>query len=252
MDINKKYIIIFGTLILLLVVITGIITYYKEKETQTQFPIEVSNMSQDILSFSQNHPINYIELSGFIGFCKNAVFSDVKELKDKEIKETVCIIGRELRKLVSKHDTRLILAYIPSILPLDSIDSFKAGRYIGISIDAEDVVRKYDPSLLEEDKLYFCSISEPSLVDPLILQLQSKYDLFFDGGNISCSGIKMDETSAMIFLGFVPDAESLNIKQYLVDEQTVSKVLSKQSFSEMKGILNNYPITWQMEKPINL
>lgn len=31
MDINKKYIIIFGTLILLLVIITGAITYYKEK-----------------------------------------------------------------------------------------------------------------------------------------------------------------------------------------------------------------------------
>lgn len=33
MDINKKYIIIFGTLILLLVIITGAITYYKEKAT---------------------------------------------------------------------------------------------------------------------------------------------------------------------------------------------------------------------------
>lgn len=31
MDINKKYIIIFGTLILLLVVITGIIVYYQER-----------------------------------------------------------------------------------------------------------------------------------------------------------------------------------------------------------------------------
>jgi len=33
MDINKKYIIIFGTLILLLVIIIGAITYYKEKAT---------------------------------------------------------------------------------------------------------------------------------------------------------------------------------------------------------------------------
>jgi len=31
MNINKKYIIIFGTLILLLVIITGVVTYYKEK-----------------------------------------------------------------------------------------------------------------------------------------------------------------------------------------------------------------------------
>ena len=32
MDINKKYIIIFGTLILSLIIITGAITYYKENQ----------------------------------------------------------------------------------------------------------------------------------------------------------------------------------------------------------------------------
>lgn len=35
MNINKKYIIIFGSLILSLVIITGAITYYKEKENLT-------------------------------------------------------------------------------------------------------------------------------------------------------------------------------------------------------------------------
>ena len=39
MNINKKYIIIFGTLILLLIIITGAITYYKEKEKVAQIPI---------------------------------------------------------------------------------------------------------------------------------------------------------------------------------------------------------------------
>jgi len=155
-----------------------------------------------------------------------------------------------LRKLVLKDNTLLVSNYIPSILPLDSITSFKPDCYIGISVDFKDVVREYNPTLLEEEELYFCSISEPSLVDPLILQLESKYDLFFDEGNVSCSGIEMDKTPAMIFLGFVPYKKSLSIKEYLVDEQTVSEVLNKQSFSEMKDILNDYPIIWQMEKLI--
>lgn len=41
MNINRKYIIIFGTLILLLVIITGAITYYKEKGTQIPRDISI-------------------------------------------------------------------------------------------------------------------------------------------------------------------------------------------------------------------
>lgn len=39
MNISRKYIIIFGTLAFLLVIITGAITYYKEKEKVAQIPI---------------------------------------------------------------------------------------------------------------------------------------------------------------------------------------------------------------------
>jgi len=247
MNINKKYIIIFGTLILLLVFITGAITYYKEKAEQAQ----VSDVEQSVLSSSQYNPAGPEELLYFINYCKNAVlFSDLEELKKKEIKEGVCTIGRELRKLVSKDDTMLVNAYIPSFSSLDSIISFESDSYIGISVDLKDVLREYDVSLLEEEKLYFCSISEPSWADPFYLQMEPKFDLIFDDGDVSCGGIKMDKTPSINFSGFIPQAESLSIKQYLVDEQTVSDVMSNQSFSEIKEILNNYPIIWQMEKPI--
>lgn len=241
MNINKKYIIIFGTSILLLVFITGAITYYNEKREQTQIP----DVKQSILSFSQNHPANFSELSDFIRFCKMVVFSDIEELKNKEIKEVACLIMKNTSKIYTSSNS-----YVSAFLSLDSITSFKPDRYIGISVDFKDVLREHNPTLLEEEKLYFCSISEPSLVDPLILQLESKYDLFFDEGSVSCSGIEMDKTPVMIFLGVVPQAESLSIKDYLVDEQTASNVLSKGSFSEMKDILNDYPVIWQMEKPI--
>ena len=247
MNINRKYIIIFGTLILLLVFITGAITYYKEKAEQAQVP----DVEQSVLSSSQYNPAGPEELLNFINYCKNVVlFSDLEELKNKEIKEGVCTIGRELRKLVSKDDTMLVNAYIPSFSSLDSIISFESDSYIGISVDLKDVLREYDASFLEEEKLYFCSISEPSWADPFYLQIEPKFDLIFDDGDVSCGGIKMDKTPSINFSGFIPQAESLSIKQYLVDEQTVSDVMSNQSFSEIKEILNNYPIIWQMEKPI--
>jgi hypothetical protein len=77
-----------------------------------------------------------------------------------------------------------------------------------------------------------------------------KQTRIFDEGDIGCTGVNTDIPLVMYSYGFVPQAESLNIKQYLVDEQTVSEVMNKQSFSEIKEILSNYPIIWQMEKPI--
>jgi len=246
MNINRKYIIIFGTLILLLVIITGAITYYKEKGVQTQTP----DVKQSALSFSRDYPINFSELSDFLVFCRNTVLSDVEELKNKEITEVVCILDPLASKVVLKEDPRSANIYIPSFSSLDSIISFKPGRYIGILVDFKDVIREYNPSLLQEEKWYLCSISEPSWADPFYLQMAPKLYLIFDEGDILCGAIKADKAPSIYFSGFIPQAESLNIKQYLVDEQTVTDVMNKQSFSEIKEILKDYPIIWQMEKPI--
>jgi len=246
MNINRKYIIIFGTLILSLIIIIGGVTYYKQKTEQAQVP----DVKQSVLSFSRDYPTNYKEIVDFVGFCKNAVLSDTEELKNNKTKEVVCTIGRESRKIVLKNNTILVDTYIPSISHLDSISSFKINRYIGISVDLEGIIRKYNPTFLEEEKLYFCSVSEPSWIDPLILQSETRQVLVFDKGNIACVETNMNETLIINFTGFIPQAESLNIKYYLVNEQTVSDVMSKQSFSEIKDILEDYPIIWQMEKPI--
>jgi len=241
MNINKKYIIIFGTLILLLVFITGAITYYKEKGEQAQIP----DTKQHVLSLSQDYPTNPKELLDFIGFCKNSVFSDVEELRNKKVKQVACILTNESEEKPSGFS-------FPLFIPLESIFSLKPDNYLGISVDLKDVVREYDSLLLEEEKLYFCNISEPSWEDQLFVQLVPEQNLFFPEGGICCAGIEMENDHSINFSGFIPQAESLNIKHYLVNEQTVSDVMNKQSFSEIKDILSNYPIIWQMEKPITL
>jgi hypothetical protein len=247
MNINRKYIIIFGTLILLLVFITGAITYYKEKGKQVQTP----DIKQHALSLSRDYPASLNELSDFIGFCKNGVFSDTEELKDSEIKEVVCTIVREARRFVVNGETRLVSAHIPLFSQLASIISFNYDCYTGISVDLKDIVKKYDPSLLEKDKLYFCSISEPLWEDRRYLQIAPEQNLFFPEGSIGCAELIMDKTPAITFSGFIPESDLLNIKLYLVDKQIISDVMSKKSFSGIEGILKDYPIIWQMEKPIN-
>ena len=246
MNINRKYIIIIGTLVLLSVIIIGGITYYKEKGVQTQIP----DVKQFVFNFFRDYPDSPSKLSDFLIFCHNAVFSDIEELKNEKITEVVCTLEPETRKVVLKEMILLASAYIPSFSSLDSIISFKPDRYIDIAVDLKDVVREYDASLLEEKKLYFCSISEPSWADPFSSQMKPKQTMIFDEGDVSCTGVNMSTIPTMYFYGFVPQAESLNIKQYLVDEQTVTEVMNKQSFSEIKEILKDYPIIWQMEKPI--
>lgn len=254
MNINRKYIIIFGILVLLLVVVTGAITYYNEKKVETQLFTEPSGVDRDIISFSQDHPTTFSEFADFINVSKKAACVDIEELKDsKGIKGVgTLIVDASLLDIIKNSPNTYTFSnpFIPTSWPLKSFSSFKADQYLGISVDLKDVVREYDASLLEKEELYFCSISEPSWADPFYLQMEPRFDLIFDEGDVSCGGIRMDQTPSIYFSGFIPQAESLNIKQYLVDEQTVSDVMNKQSFSEIKEILKDYPIIWQMEKPI--
>jgi hypothetical protein len=282
MDINKKHIIIFGTLILLLIIIVGGITYYQE-ENDVSNVSKISNINEaEELSYfskygyylrppgqkvgqagvleeksgffylSQPKPSNYEELIAFISFCKNARLSGINELRNEEIKQVVCLlteISPDTIKLYGFDDP----SYLPGFFALKSMVSFEANRYIGISVDVKDIIKKYiDMDSFLEEELYFCSISEPALADPLILQIESKYDFSFDEGGVSCTAVQTYEDSAFISVGFVPQAESINIKLYLVDELTISDVISKQSFLEMKEIIENHPVLWHMEKPINL
>ena len=262
---NRKYIIIFGTLILLLVFVTGAVIIYRESRSSSdadhsekygyylrppkEGQVQIPNARQSFFTFSQPNPANSKEFLDFLSFCKKTLFSGIDELKDEEIKQVACLLTKMSPRSIDLYGFSN-KPYLPGFFALKSILSFETGRYIGISVDLKDVVREYDPSLLEEEKLYFCSISEPSWTDPFYLQMEPKQDLIFDEGDVSCAGIKMDKTPSMNFSGFIPQAESLRIQKYLIDEQTVSDVMNRQLFSEIKEILKDYPIIWQMEKPI--
>ena len=263
---NKKHIIIFGTLILLSIIILGGITYYREKSTQEE-GLDTVDIKHSIPNFSYSYPLNFDEFLSFIDFCSVQAINS-EELENKEIKEIYCSIGQKPSIMVNgqirsasisnSSSSELDLFYLPSFLLLSLKDSFNAFDYIGISLDLKDVIKRYDPSLLEEEALYFCSVSEPLWLDTFsfesIYTLPDSIMLGFDEGDVWCKLIKLNEYSIETFAGFTPEAESLGIKEYLVDEKTIVNIKEKlynQSFLDIKNILENYPIVWQMEKPIN-
>jgi hypothetical protein len=262
---NKKYIIVFGTLVLLLIIITGGIFYYQER-----LAIDLEqDIKPEIAIFPQNYPTNLEEFLNFIDFCDATKVVNVNEAENRGIKEIYCTIGGErLRSMALINGEILLINTKDESFPLlelvnspflsllsfkESLDSFS---YIGISVDLKDAIREYDPSLLEEEKLYFCSISEPFWADPFSFELDnvfSNYGLFgFKEGSVRCQMFENEEYPMAIFTGFVPEAESLGIKEYLVNEQAINNIIYAETFLEMKEILNDYPVIWQMEKPINL
>jgi hypothetical protein len=249
---NKKLIIILGVLFLLLIIFTGVITHYKWKEAQTQLSFDKGENS--VLDYSFNSPSNFKELSGFIKILKNAVFLDEKRLESAKEIRTVGLYMPE-KSFLSNFD--IIKNYLNekhiSFPSLDSIPALKAGQYFGISLNTQDIIQINSNSFLsEENILHFCAISEPALEDPLFEEIESDNDFWFSQGSISCMEVKPNEDHAIIFVGFVPQAELISIKLYLVDDFTINNIRNAQSFLEMKEVLNDYNILWQMEKPINL
>jgi len=247
MDKNKKFLIIAGILLVFLVVFLGV-NEYQNKEGILKKEITTEE-NEEFFSLSQPNPTNPKELLDFISFCEDARFSGIDELLSKEAKQVVCQQTKMSPKFIDLYGFS-DRPYLPLVFASKSVLSLESGRYIGISVDLRDVVWEYSPSLLEKDKLYFCNISEPSWTDHIVLQIEPEQNLIFAEGDVFCAGIKMDKNPSINFFGFVPQTNSLNIKSYLVDEQTVFDVMNKQSFLDIKEILKNYPIIWQMEKPI--
>jgi len=95
MNINRKYIIIFGTLILLLIIITGIITYYNEKGAQ----IPVST------------PIPIPEEKEHLIWCyENGVMYDCSDREFFELEESVAI-SVNLKALDTRYESYFLCYY---------------------------------------------------------------------------------------------------------------------------------------------
>ena len=274
---NKKHIIILGTLILLLVIIYGGATYYNENKEQSldlELDTESEIAENKMISFTNNYPSNFVEFSYFISFCESRVI----DLEDQETKELYCsitqkpylLLNEQFRTVPEGYDYDQLsnldeLFYMPLFSLLRQKSLFNASTYTGISVDFKDVLQKNNKSLLEtENSVYFCSVINPSFLD--LFSTQFEYSLAdsinpiilqFEEGDIYCKQFDLiDEHCVQTFAGFIPNSESISIKTYFIDAEkqivpNIIESLHNKSFLEIMEVLNNYSLIWQMDKTIN-
>ncbi|MDD3539527.1 MAG: hypothetical protein PHQ06_05095 [Atribacterota bacterium] len=262
MNINKKYIIVFGTLILLLVIITGAVTYYNEKKSE-----ELTQVLNEIYytapAFNQNYPISFEEADSFQKFCavtatrsfmmSTSLLSN-EELMEEEILANRCILTQ--RENTADFENRYTLAF--SLL--SKVPVLHKGQYIGIAVNYDDLFQKNNLFLDSEEKEFsLCTIIKPTLRQPfrerLLLnnQINSNHSMVFPEGEIYCKKFfKLPtESDDSLITGFVPETDVFQARIYLVPEnKNMDELFSQESFLRIEEILQSYALIWSVEKPV--
>jgi len=188
--------------------------------------------------FSQDHPTTLEELNNFLSVCSGFLGSE--KLEDKEA--ILCSLG----------PNKEFNAYVPFIF-YSPIPNFESGQYISITVNLNNLIKEKFPDISGEDyfNVNICGITEPLLEDPLSEEMNIERNLIFPEGEIFCGEtFKLNISNMLSFTGFVPQVDSFNAEIYLVPQEVIPEILSKESFSEAKNKVESYTLLWQLEKPV--
>lgn len=259
MKINKKYIIALGILVLFLFIIFGLNTYYAKQS-------DLDNNISEVI------PEGLLNVSDFImeGFKELMYYVKDPKFSEAFMDSVVCYGGRGItirfddengNKNDSKKASYFVSKNLTKCNPLELTKQIPVG-YIGVFVDYLKIIEGYDLFLSEQRKLNICSTIEPSLINFQVIHSQTGFlnnenSLLFDEGSVSCYELELrkdQELNLMAFLGVIlhntTGNGSLKIQSYLVPEDATSRILKKQSFLEISNILEDFPVIWQIEKPI--
>ena len=250
MNINRKYIIIFGVSTLLLVTIFGLRAYYQERESQKPISTSENVIYAKNPIFNQNYPISFEEVDSFQTACALTVTPGMIS-EEKRSGEIFCIFGKYEK---DNEDKDIFLR-----LDREAIESFYRGQYIGIAVNYSDLLEKNDSFTLPEGSFNLCSITKPALIEPFREQLLLKdqinlnHNIVFSEGEVFCTkfyGI-FPKTLNLLITGFVSETDLFQAKIYLVSEdKKVNDILSQESLTNIEELLQSYPLLWNVEKPI--
>lgn len=250
MNINRKYIIIFGVSTLLLVIIFGFKAYYQKMKPQDPISISDNVIYAKNPIFNQNYPISFEETNSFQTACAITVTPGIIS-EERKSGEIFCIFGKNEKDNEDK--------YILLRLGRDTIESFYKGQYIGIAVNYSDLLKKNNSFTLPEGSFNLCSITKPALIEPFREQLLLKdqinlsRNIVFSEGEVFCTKFSSipPETLSLLITGFVSRADLFEAKIYLIPEdEIVNNIFSQESFTNIKEILQLYPLLWDMEKPV--
>jgi len=226
---QTKQLVIGLTVFLVVVIIVWLIVgNYANKK-------EVDNVQQlPPFYFPYDNPTTLDEHDDFVDLCRGVLSSEESENREA----LLCSFG-----LNKEFDV-----YVP--LFQFSISELKAGQYISIVVNLNDLIKKL-PDVSEEDSFNICSIAEPSLIDPLSEEMNLEQNLIFPDGEVFCSkAFELDTPYFTSFTGFVPKAEIFNAGIYLVPQEVIPGILNKESFSEAKNIVESYTLLWHLKRPV--
>jgi len=265
MNINKKYIIVFGTLILLLVVITGVVTYYNEKKSEELTQV-LTKTYHTAPAFDQNYPISFEEADSFQKFCAitatPSFMASMSSLLNEEFIKEETLVNRCI--LMQEENTAdFENKYTPAFSLLKEVPVLHKGRYIAIAVNLGDLFQKNNLSLdLKERNFNLCIITTPVLIQPfreeLLLndQININHSIVFSEGEIYCKkffGLPdgTPDPSISIISGFVPQTDLFQAKIYLIPEdKDIDELFLQESFSNIEKILQSYSLIWSEEKPV--
>jgi len=248
MNINRKYIIIFGVSTLLLITIFSFKAYYQERESQT-----IPTLPEDISfekTFDKNYPASLEETISFNKICADA--NVIISIRRQEFEPLLCVLVGD-----KKYDTSGKYTFIPT--PLKRMSALSQGQYIAIAVNYSDLLQKNASAVSSDNSFNLCTITKPALIDPfreeLLLkgQINLNRSIVFSNGEVFCSkffGLP-GKTLNLLISGFVPQTDLFQAKIYFVPgDKTVNDPLSQESFSDIENILQSYPLLWDVEKPV--
>lgn len=256
MNINRKYIIIFGVSALLVVTIFGFKAYYQEKKDQEDALIEASTNYTEVV-FNKNYPVSLEEIDALQKTCADAAtfwLSLIQDSTEKpEMRELLCVLTQD------KESVDFVDKYRVTFVQLRKIPALQQGEYISIAVNYSDLLKKKATSVLSEENTFnLCTITKPALGEPfreqlLKDQINLNRSIVFPEGEIFCSkffGLP-NETQNLLISGFVPKTDLFQAKIYFIPkDETVNNLLSQESFTNIEDILQSYPLLWDVEKPI--
>jgi len=246
MNINKKYIIIFGISALLIITIFGFKAYYQERESQT-----IITSPEDI-SFDKTFDKNYLnsleETELFNQMCADA--NVIISKQEPEFEPLLCFLAED-----KDYDINGKYTFMPT--PLKKMSALPKGQYIAIAVNYSDLLEKNTSIIPSDSSFNICSITKPylknSFTEQLLPQDRNFNNNIFSEGEISCIEFLNlpSKTLNLLISGFVPDNDLLETKIYLVTENAITNdLLSEESFSSIEKILQSYPLLWEIEKSI--
>lgn len=231
MNINKKFIILLGSLVLLIIIIFGFRAYYAGQ-------LEVI--------FHQNYPVSLEETKLLKQDCSEGLiaFKNQGIIGEEEMEAIVCILAQTQERSGQYMNTLRLLKETPV---------FSQGEYVSIALNYNDLLYKNISASVPENSFNVCVVTQPVLPDPFVDQSFVENDIIFSDGEVFCYKF-MDlpsKTLNLVISGFIPQADELGAEIYLISEdEIIDQILSQNSLEGIKGILQSYPILWEMKKTI--